>query len=207
MTEISLSTTRRSLHGVAELLLAGPQFRASGEIALRVAADGFAMSVAPELRFDGGAVVAGQRRVEVAGLSYADVAASLGVVARKPENLYPDGSGVRPDETIVLDPAAVHTIIAAFTAGDEALRRFAPATQPILWPEHFDVGIAVDDVNYGLSPGDDQLPEPYAYVGPHTPREVDSFWNMPFGAALTVRELGSADAILDFFDTGRRRAS
>jgi hypothetical protein len=29
---------------------------------------------------------------------------------------------------------------------------------------------------------------------------------MPFGAARTVRELGSAPAILDFFETGRRLA-
>jgi hypothetical protein len=204
MTATSLSTTRRSLHGIAELLLAGPQHRATGEIALRVTPSGFATSFAPELRFDGSAVVAGERRVEVAGLSYADIAASLAVVAREPEGLYQDGSGVRPDEAITLDPAAVRTITAAFAAGDEALRRLAPDTEPILWPEHFDVGITLEDVNYGLSPGDDRLPEPYAYVGPHTPPEPDEFWNMPFGAARPARELGSADAILDFFDTGRR---
>ena len=33
MAPPSLSTTRRSLHGIAELLLAGPQHRATGEIA------------------------------------------------------------------------------------------------------------------------------------------------------------------------------
>ena len=27
-------------------------------------------------------------------------------------------------------------------------------SSPILWPEHFDVGITLDQVNYGLSPGD-----------------------------------------------------
>ena len=205
----SLSTTRRSLHGIAELLLAGPQHRATGEIALRVTANGFATSFEPDLRFDGRAVVAGERRIEVAGLSYADVAASLGVVAREPVDLYPDGSGVRPDETVVLDPAAVATIIAAFAAGDEALRRFAPGSEPILWPEHFDAGITVGEVNYGLAPGDDHVPEPYAYVGPQAPHTPggDEFWNVPFGAARTVSELGDATAIAAFFETGRRLTS
>jgi hypothetical protein len=199
----SLSTTRRSLHGIAELLLAGPQHRATGEIALHVTADGFATSFEPDLRFDGAAVVAGERRVEVAGLSYADIAAALGVVARAPVALYEEGSGVRPDETVVLDRAAVATIVAAFAAGDEAFRRFAPGEEPILWPEHFDAGITLGDVNYGLAPGDGHVPEPYAYVGPHTPRDGE-FWNMPFGAARPVRELGDAAAIAAFFATGRR---
>lgn len=201
-----LTTTRRSLHGIAELLLAGPQHRATGEIALRVTTDGFATAFAPHLRFDGRAVVAGERRIEVAGLSYADIAAALGVVAREPVDLYGDGSGVRPEETVVLDPAAVTTITTAFTTGDEALRRFAPGEEPILWPEHFDAGVTVGEVNYGLAPGDDHVPEPYAYVGPHTPR-TGEFWNVPFGAARTVRSLGDAAALVAFFETGRRLTS
>ena len=36
----------------------------------------------------------------------------------------------------------------------------------VLWPEHFDVGIDANEVNYGVSPGDASCPEPYAYVGP-----------------------------------------
>jgi hypothetical protein len=203
MPATTLSTTRRSLHGVAELLLAGPQHRASGEIALRVIDGGFATSAEPDLRFDGRAVVSAGHRVEVAGLSYADIAAELGVEAREPADLYADGSGVRPDETVVLDAAAVATITGAFAAGDEALRRFASGERPILWPEHFDIGITVGDVNYGLAPGDAHVPEPYAYVGPHTPR-AGEFWNMPFGAARTVRELGDATGILAFYDVGRR---
>ncbi len=203
MPATSLSTTRRSLHGIAELLLAGPQHRATGEIALRVITGGFATSHEPDLRFDGRAVVAGERRIEVAGLSYADIAAALGVVAREPADVYKEGAGVRPDEIVVVDQTAVATITAAFAAGDEALRRFAPGEEPILWPEHFDAGITVGEVNYGLAPGDDHVPEPYAYVGPHTPRDGE-FWNMPFGAARPVRDLGDANAIAAFYETGRR---
>lgn len=205
MAATSLSTTTRSLHGIAELLLAGPQHRATGEIALRVTADGFATSFAPDLRFDGRAVIAGERRAEVAGLSYADVAAALGVVAGEPAGVYKDGSGVRADDRIVLDPAAARTVLDAFATGDEALRAFAPDADRVLWPEHFDVGITLGEVNYGIAPGDDHVPEPYAYVGPHTPREGE-FWNVPFGAARRVRDLGTAAAMVEFFATGRRLA-
>lgn len=205
MSPTSLSTTRRSLHGIAELVLAGPQHRASGDIRLRVVEGGFATVTAPDLRLDGTSLVAGELRVALAGLSYVDVAIAAGVVAGEPAGVYKEGSGVGPDEVVVLDPAAVRTITDAFAAGDEALRRLDPDAERVLWPEHFDVGITVDGVNYGLSPGDDHVPEPYAYVGPHESR-TGPFWNMPFGAARTVRELGGAREILEFFETGRRLA-
>jgi len=205
MTAMSPNPTRRSLHGIAELVLAGPQFRATGEIMLRVAEGGFATAFAPELRFDGAAVVAGEQRIEAAGLSYADIAARAGVVAGEPAGLYKDGSGAAPDELVVLDPATARAILDAFAAGDEALRRFAPDAERVLWPEHFDVGITIEAVNYGVAPGDDHVPEPYAYVSPHTAQDGE-FWNLPFGAARPVRELGAATAIHAFFETGRRLA-
>jgi hypothetical protein len=205
MTAMSPNPTRRSLHGIAELLLAGPQFRRCGEIALRVAGGGFATAFEPALLFDGHAVVAGNERTEVAGLSYVDAATALGVTAGEPAGVYEDGSGARPEDVIELDGEVAAGITAAFAAGDEALRLLAPGETPILWPEHFDVGVTLGGVDYGLAPGDGHVPEPYAYVGPHTPLP-GAFWNMPFGAARTVRELGSASAILDFFETGRRLA-
>jgi hypothetical protein len=78
---------------------------------------GFATSAEADLRFDGRAVVSARHGVEVARLSYVEVAARLGVEAREPVGLYADGSGVRPDEAVVLDPAAVATITGAFAAG------------------------------------------------------------------------------------------
>ena len=71
-----------------------------------------------------------------------------------------------------------------------------------MWPEHFDVAITIDDVNYGVSPGDEHIDEPYAYVGPHRPR-TGPFWNKPFGAAHPLRQLPDADAVLAFFERGR----
>jgi hypothetical protein len=72
----------------------------------------------------------------------------------------------------------------------------------VLWPEHFDVGISVGEVNYGVSPGDDAIPEPYAYVGPWSP-QTGPFWNVPFGAARPITALGDADDVLEFFRTGQ----
>ncbi|OLP58852.1 hypothetical protein BJM39_25905 [Salmonella enterica subsp. enterica serovar Javiana] len=71
----------------------------------------------------------------------------------------------------------------------------------MLWPEHFDIAVTLDRVNYGVSPGDETIASPYAYVGPWD-RADGEFWNAPFGAARTLRELGSADAVLAFFRQG-----
>jgi hypothetical protein len=90
--------------------------------------------------------------------------------------------------------------------GHQALRAFAPTSEPVLWPEHFDVAITVDEVNYGVSPGDGYLERPYAYVGPHQPRTGD-FWNAPFGAARPLEELPDASALVAFFGRGRQEAA
>src|SRR6266540_4216053 len=117
------------------------------------------------------------------------VAELLGMAAGKPEDLYKDGSGVPADEVLEVDSAAAAYLAECFFRGDQALRLFAPQVpdeQRVLWPEHFDVGISVDEINYGVSPGDGYLDEPYAYVGPQQPRE-GSFWNAPFGATRPMR--------------------
>jgi hypothetical protein len=204
----TLAATRRALHGIAELVLAGPQYRAGGEIRLRVVPGGFGTVVEPWLRVDGDHLVIGDsaERVALAGRSYAELAAEAGVEAGAPADLYSDGSGVQPGEPIALDATAAETIQRAFADGDRALRLLAPDAEPVLWPEHFDVAITLREVNYGVSPGDGYLAEPYAYVGPHHPRR-GSFWNAPFGAARRVAALGDANAILAFFREGRSRAS
>jgi hypothetical protein len=102
----------------------------------------------------------------------------------------------------VLDPAAAELIANAFADGDTALRQLAPTTEPVLWPEHFDIGITLDEVNYGISPGDQHIPEPYAYVGPWKPRD-GPFWNMSFGAARRLSALSGPEQILAFLTEGR----
>ncbi|GAB2996855.1 hypothetical protein LWP59_18785 [Amycolatopsis acidiphila] len=195
--------TLRSLHGIAELVLAGPQHRASGRIRLRATPGGFGTTLEPDLRVEGDQLVAGTRRIPLEGATYRDVARAAGVEAGSPAGLYKDGSGAGPDERIVLDPTALRAAVEAFAAGEEALRRFAPAGEPVLWPEHFDLAVTVDEINYGVSPGDGYSPEPYAYVGPHRPRQ-GPFWTAPFGAARALRELPDIAA---FFAEGRDAAA
>ncbi|HWD01345.1 MAG TPA: hypothetical protein VG674_02625 [Amycolatopsis sp.] len=200
MTESTeLARTRRSLHGVAELLLAGPQFRTSGRIELRVTAKGFATVGEPSLAVEGSNLVTPSGAFGLAGRTYLEVAADAGIEAGDLADVYADGPGVRPEETIEFHDHALTTLLQAFAEGDRALRSFAPGETPVLWPEHFDVAITVGDVNYGVSPGDGFLPQPYAYVGPHEPREGE-FWNAPFGAAHPLREVLD---LVAFFSEGK----
>lgn len=195
----ALVTTRLSLHGVAELVLACPQFRDSGRIELRATSGGFGTVAAPELRVEGTELVTGDRRFPLEG-TYAGLARAAGLEAGRLDDVYQGGPGIRPDDPISVDPAAAAMIAGAFAAGDQALR--AIGGEPVLWPEHFDIAIDADEVNYGVSPGDDHLPEPYAYVGPWK-LEPSDLWNAPFGAAEPLMELGGVDEIVAFF-TGIR---
>jgi hypothetical protein len=203
MDEATLVATRRSLHGVAELVIAGPQFRALESIELRVRPGGFgghrsSVGVAgQDLVWDGG-------RMRLEG-SCRDLAAVTGQEVSNLAEVYAGGSGVDPDEPLRFDAAALDLLLTWFVRADEALRFFAPDVEPVLWPEHFDVGIAVDEVNYGASPGDSTHTGPYAYVGPWNPPEGE-FWNAPFGARRDAGELPDVGAVVTFFETGRARS-
>ncbi|MFJ4190951.1 hypothetical protein [Kitasatospora sp. NPDC089509] len=197
--------TRRSLHAVAELVLAGPQYRASGTIRLRPCPGGFATTVEPRLRVIGAELVAPGRVLSLERTSCAALGEALGFPVGAPEGLYRDGPGVAADHAIEVDREAAGRIADCFALGEAALDALFPAETPVIWPEHFDLGVTAGAVNYGVSPGDAYQPEPYAYVGPHTPRQGE-FWNAPFGAARTIRELGGVAALLDFLEQGRRQA-
>jgi hypothetical protein len=74
----------------------------------------------------------------------------------------------------------------------------------VLWPEHLDLALTLDAVNYGCSPGDDAIPAPYLYVGPHDgPPRTDAYWNAPFGAAVTAGGIRTTADAVDFFQHGR----
>ena len=117
-----------------------------------------------------------------------------------------------PDAPIEVDPGVAGAIgrwygeVAAILDGVlAALPQDAAPTLPRLWPEHFDVAIeaqasAARRVNLGGSPGDGFCDEPYLYVGPWTAdRPGDpAYWNAPFGAMRTRRELTAVgDAVGD----------
>jgi hypothetical protein len=201
-----LALARRSLHAVAELVLAGPQYRAAGKLRLRVVPGGFATVLTPELRVVGtGVVGAGGVAVPIDGHTARAIGAELGLTAGRPEGAYSDGAGVDPDETLALDPGQAEVITGAFARGHDALIAFAPAETPVLWPEHFDVAIQVADATFGVSPGDGFIEEPYAYVSVTRPPAGDAFWNAPFGAAVPLTELPDAAAVTAFFAEARGR--
>ena len=202
---MDLTSTRTALHGIAELLLAGPQYAASGTIRLRVLPAGIATVAEPDLRLEGAELVGAHGRHPLTG-TYAEVADAAGITPRQLDDVYHDRAEVTPADRIEIDPAHLAALTGALALGDAALREFAPEEVPVLWPEHLDIAISKDEVNYGVSPGDAALPEPYAYVGPWTAR-TGEFWNQPFGAAQPLSSLATADALVAFFREGSERAA
>lgn len=189
--------TRRQLHGVAELLIAGPQYRRHGTIRLSVTAAGF-RGVALPIGVEGTELVWPNGRMQLAG-PIGELAAAAGVEAEVPAGVYPSGAGLSADTVLDLDPCAAARVHASLNTGAEALKVFAPDQQPVLWPEHFDVAITVSEVNYGVSTGDSYHELPYAYVGPHAPRE-GPFWNAPFGALRALEPAADVAGVVEFFE-------
>jgi hypothetical protein len=204
MDSQSLERTRLALHGVAELVLAGPQYAANNTVRLRVTPGGFGTVTTPDLRVDGLELVTPTTRHRLVG-TFAELARGAGVEARPLRDVYSGGPDIGVDDPVDIDPEAASLLLRAWADGDAALRTFAPDVEPVLWPEHFDVAITVAEVNYGVSPGDVHVAEPYAYVGPWNPR-VGSFWNTGFGAARPLSDLAAPDALPAFFEEGARRA-
>lgn len=204
MTDSELVRTRLALHAVAELVLAGPQHRMCGDIRLRVSPGGFRTVAEPDLRVAGTDLVAGERRLPIPGSTARSLATAIGVEAGEPAGVYGEGSGASVDDKLVLDPAAASRIAGGYELGDAALRLFAPDEEPVVWPEHFDIGIRVDDINFGVSPGDGYLGEPYAYVGVD-PIPADPYWNAPFGSSRPMTDFADAAALREFFADGRDR--
>ena len=201
----SYAATRHHLHGLAELVLAGPRYTAGGSMRLRADAEGIRTWDDPPVRLAQGVLIAEDARIEVAGLTIARAANAIGLTAQPLDHVYRDGPHVDPDEVIALDPEHVALAEQSLAQGDAALRAFAPSMEPILWPEHFDIAITVGEVNYGVSPGDSHHEHPYAYVGPHQPRP-GAFWNAPFGAIRPLEAFAGPSAVAEFFDEGARAA-
>lgn len=200
----ALLATRRALHAVAEVLLAGPQWAATGEIALRVVPGGFSTTAGSPVTYGDGAVTRDQTVVPVDDRSPRELLALLGLPEVSLAEVYATASAGL-DEPLHLSGPVAAWLVRCWTAGDAALRRLDPAQEPVLWPEHLDVALALDEVNYGVSPGDSFVSGPYAYVGPWVVPPPDDFWTMPFGAVRTLPDSADTHTVLEFFEEGRRR--
>ncbi|MBB3037163.1 hypothetical protein [Hoyosella altamirensis] len=202
---MSIEQTRRALHGVAELLIAGPQYRRHGTIRLTVTPGGFGGTALP-VRVDGSELVWAMGRARIT-VPLHDIAENAHIDAGAPHGLYTDGSGVSLDEVIEIDPAAARLISGWFRLGDRALRHFAPDLTPVLWPEHFDLSITLENTTYGVSPGDQNVDLPYAYVAPADRGDLggtDPFWNAGFGAFRTIDDISTERSMIEFFEAGRK---
>jgi hypothetical protein len=205
MDPSTLESTRHSLHVLAELLMAGPQYERSGDIRLHVTESGFATVTEPLFEVRASVLVTPTDRIPLAG-SVTSLAVLAGVEPRDLRDVYAEGPVMGVDDPLTVDEQAARLILSAFSRGDAAMRRLAPDEEPVLWPEHFDVGISFDEGNYGVSPGDSHFTEPYAYVGPWR-RRTGTFWNASFGAVRLMRELPGVDDVLEFFSAGGAHAS
>lgn len=212
----SLVRTRESLHQVAEHVLAAARKRQTGHFTLRASPGGFCT---PPLQ-DGRVIAVDHTDITVtdagvvhrAPLTTVRAAAALvGIMAGFPTT-HGWATPLEPDATLTVDPAAADTVAAWFALGQRALEVLVAEladehpSDPSLFPEHFDLGVTVAEVNYGLSPGDDRIPEPYVYVAPFAgPPAQDGYWNAPFGAHLTRARVATSDDALAFFREGHRR--
>ena len=106
MDQQTLSRTRQALHGVAELVLAGPQYAESQEIRLRVTPGGFGTVTTPDLRVER----ARRWSAPPPGCPWLapspGLASGAGVQARALRDVYADGPGVSPGDTVWVDPDA-----------------------------------------------------------------------------------------------------
>ena len=200
MSQQTAEDTRRSLHGVAELVLAGPQYAASQTIRLCVTPGGFGTVATPQVRVEG--LELGQPVVEACagrdvrrprlggrgrGKSLAGPVRRWARHRRRPGRGRPTGGRG--------DPRRVRT----WRRSDALL---PPASRAR--PEHFDVGISLAEVNTASPPATPMCEEPYAYVGPWSPRQ-GTFWNTAFGAARPLTDLPNVDTLVEF-PRGARRA-
>ena len=190
-----LVPTRLALHRVAEQVVSPARRKANGKIGLRYTRGGFGtpfFDADVQVRVRGTELVVqdatGERTAPITTLDAA--AEHIG------RDLLPDD--VRRDrEQLDIDPAA-----AAFL-GDwygfaasvlEELRASAgddvDPSHVQLWPEHFDLAVELGmqaagaRAAYGLSPGDDDHPEPYLYVAPWVAPAPGELWQAT-GLGLT----------------------
>jgi hypothetical protein len=99
-----------------------------------------------------------------------------------------DAADALPDDPLEVHSGAATILADTVARGDDALRALIEAARPgddpseiHLWPEHFDLAIELGAADiratYGVSPGDEQHVEPYAYVAPASPPPDGLFWN------------------------------
>ena len=225
--------TRVAWHTIAEHVIAAARHRATGRIGLRPLPGGFGSPWFPasgedggdeqRIRIDGTDLVVEERTDDGPHFSRREPISTLraagAFVGMEPgaPDVYEAVTPLDLDAELAVDPTAAGELARFLASVDEALHALrteldgghaTPDHAITLWPEHFDLATAIDEVNYGGSPADDTHPAPYLYVGPWTPPTPDgAFWNEAFGASSLDAAAVTATAALEFFREGRRRVT
>ncbi len=219
-----LTAAREALRQLAVYVLGRRRHDVTGRFGLRPTPDGFGTPAfggdqLEVVRLSGRLLVVERGRdVVVEPVSTLRRAAELVGVELDPSfSVGPDTPALwDPDALLDVDDGAARrlaswwgfglTLIDDVEGTDAAI---TSATVAQLWPEHFDLGCAVErggeHINLGASPGDSFSDDPYLYVGPWSAtRPGDSaYWNAPFGATLTMSDL---DALAPDDHAARARA-
>lgn len=159
--------------------MATAQFAAIGKIGLRPHDGGFATQDQSLVVSDGllnGATITGKTLREIGGRD--DV--ELPYTPNTPFD----------HEPLTVDPKECRALGDFYALVAAALPD--GGTQQI-WPEHFDLAIDINEVNYGGSPGDSTYGHPYLYVGPWDRSDTSTF-DDPWGWTLHDFDLESAKA-------------
>ncbi len=210
-----LANTRDRLHQLAYFVLAPARYRATGRMGLQATPGGFGT---PEYE---GRVV----RVEEVSLvqeSGEEVwTEPITSISRATEFLgvpyevdwftgFRDAlPPVDPDLDLMLDVPGAGFVASWFDFGFDVLATLRAqagsddeATEPQLWPEHFDAAIEMGSedrglrASYGASPGDHAHDEPYIYVSSWgTIDRTNRYWNDSAfnGASLDYRTILASD--------------
>jgi hypothetical protein len=215
----TLTTTRQALHAVAEHVLAAELYRWNGHIGLRQTPGGFGTpivevaGVSRQLRVEGVELInrIGDDETPIPLTTIAEVAAAAGIEPGGPASVYTLVTPLDPNARLGIDAASAALLADWYEISADALAhlaaRSAGSSSAQLWPEHFDLGLQIGEVNYGSSPGDAAHAFPYLYVGPWKPGPVGGFWNETFGASVPwSAELTPSEAT-EFFETGHREAA
>jgi hypothetical protein len=228
-----MGRTRADLHRLSAHVLGRRRAAVSGHFGLRASPDGIATpAFGPEpevLRLTATHLIrevgTSSSGVPLRGATLEALAAFAGADLSSDYSAGPETPDLgSTSEPLQLEPEEVVGIFDWFQLGwrvlDTVVSDFPGATTQLtvqLWPEHFDVGTALefggDDgvkgVNLGASAGGGFSEEPYVYVGPWgQERPGDpAFWNAPFGAVVRRSEAEDESACVAFLRAGLARLS
>lgn len=221
-------TSRTSWHMLAEHVVSKARWTETGKIGLRAVHGGFGTPHFGDdrqvfVKSSGVHHVQHGEEISTGFSTLRDAATLLNVAPGAPSEVFTASTACDLDQLLVVDAVSMQRLSEWFTFADnvlQTLRNEHANDNPSLvqlWPEHFDVAVDFANAanttraNYGASPGDAAIPEPYIYVGPWdmTDKTDDPFWNQPWGTALTYSALCAAPdatvAALSFYAHGATR--